>query len=167
VRATYVIGVVFVLLVLSCTKKQSVIVTTSNRVVKKYAEKLKVPESQLKNNDLYVFIDNWYGTKYKYGGMSKDGVDCSGFCNILYNKVYKKELPRITKDIAKRIKKVSKSNLGEGDIVVFNIAGKRNSHVGVYLVNDYFVHASTSKGVIISSLNNPYYVKAYSKGGAI
>jgi len=157
-----------VILFISCNKKKTVVTTkNNNQVVNKYAEKLQVPTSQIINIKLYEFIDDWYGTKYKFGGLTKAGVDCSGFCNILYNTVYKKELPRSTKDIAKVVNKVSQAKLKEGDLLFFNISGKNNSHVGLYLINDYFVHASTSKGVIISSLANPYYKKAYHKGGNI
>lgn len=152
----------------ACGKKKAVVATkTNNQVLSKYAEKLQVPSSQLANSRLYEFIDDWYGTKYQYGGLTKSGVDCSGFCNVLYNNVYKKELPRSTKDIAKVINKVPQEKLKEGDLVFFNISGKNNSHVGLYLINDYFVHASTSKGVIISNLANPYYKKAFNKGGRI
>ena len=64
--------------------------------------------------------------------------------------------------------KVKKAKLKEGDLVFFNITKKnKNSHVGVYLKNNKFVHASTSKGVVISSLDNPYYKKVYSKGGVV
>jgi len=134
-------------------------------VVSKYAEILKTPESNIKNIKLYTFIDDWYGVRYKYGGMSKSGVDCSGFCNLLYNSVYRRQIERTTKELSKSINKRSKNNLQEGDLIFFNISGKKNSHVGVYLTNDMFVHASTSKGVLISSLKNPYYIKTYSKGG--
>jgi cell wall-associated NlpC family hydrolase len=141
--------------------------TSSSSLIEKYAEKLNVPQSKLTNVDLYKFIDDWYGTQYKYGGLSKQGVDCSGFCNMLYVEVYKKQLPRSTKDISKQVNKVPKEKLQEGHLLLFNISGKNNSHVGVYLQNDYFVHASTSKGVIISHLDNPYYKKAFSKGGGV
>ena len=159
---------VFILLVTACGKKKTVVSkTTNNHIINKYAEKLQISKTQITNIKLYEFIDNWYGTKYKYGGLTKSGVDCSGFCNVLYSNVYKKELPRSTKDIVKVINKVPQNKLTEGDLVFFNISGKKNSHVGLYLTNNYFVHASTSKGVIISSLTNPYYKKAYSKGGKI
>ena len=134
-------------------------------LMNKYASIVGVPKSEIKNTRLYSFIDDWYGTKYKYGGISKSGVDCSGFCNILYNDVYNKTLKRRASDIAKDISKVNKKNLKEGDLVFFNISNKKNSHVGVYLSNNKFVHASTSKGVLISSLENPYYKKTYNKGG--
>jgi len=139
----------------------------AKKIEAKYATLLNVPTSQVKNIELYSFIDRWAGTRYKYGGMSKNGVDCSGFCNVLYKEVYKKQLPRTTKEIAKQLNRVNKNKLSEGNLVFFNIQGKKNSHVGVYLMNNKFVHASSSKGVIISSLENPYYKKAYNKGGKI
>lgn len=140
----------------------------ANKIIqKKYAELLKVSPSTIKNIKLYTFIDQWTGTPYQYGGLSKKGVDCSGFCNVLYQEVYHKELPRTTKDLSKQIDKVKKTKLTEGNLVFFNIKGKKNAHVGVYLMNHKFVHASSSKGVIISSLENPYYKKAYNKGGKI
>lgn len=137
----------------------------SDVIFNKYAIAIGVSKSQITNIRLYSFIDDWYGTKYKYGGMSKSGVDCSGFCNVLYNYVYNKSMKRRSSDIANDINKVSKNKLKEGDLVFFNISKKKNSHVGIYLMNNKFVHASTSKGVLISSLDNPYYKKTYNKGG--
>jgi len=161
---------IFIMGILSCNsqKKTQKKEAANNKIVlKKYAELLNVSSSEIKNVRLYSFIDKWTGTPYKYGGISQKGVDCSGFCNVLYKEVYHKELPRTTKDLSKQIDKVKKSKLTEGDLVFFNIKGKKNAHVGVYLINNRFVHASTSKGVIISSLDNPYYKKAYNKGGKI
>ncbi|MCB0402477.1 MAG: C40 family peptidase [Flavobacteriales bacterium] len=168
----FVLYMLPVLLIVSCKPKHDVVdvpVTDPKEQViqSKYAELLRVSPTEITNIPLYAFIDDWMGTKYKYGGLSKSGVDCSGFCNILYNEVYKKELPRTTGEISAQIKKVNKDQLEEGHLVVFNIANKKNSHVGVYLKNNMFIHASTSSGVIISSLDNPYYVKAYSKGGEL
>lgn len=153
-------------LITSCGGSKKVVSSQKNTyIINKYANLLETSKSEINNIKLYSFIDNWYGTKYKYGGMSKTGVDCSGFTNILYKEVYNKQIQRSTKDLVKSINKVSKGNLKEGDLVFFNIAKKKNSHVGVYLKNNKFVHASTSKGVLISSLENPYYKKTYNKGG--
>jgi cell wall-associated NlpC family hydrolase len=158
----------FVLIGTACGKKKAVVATNGNiELVSKYAEILQVSSTSIKNIALYQFIDDWYGTKYQYGGLTKSGIDCSGFCNVLYSQVYKKELSRTTSELSKQVKKVSKQKLEEGNLVFFNIEGKKNAHVGVYLINNKFVHASTSKGVIISSLENPYYIKAYNKGGRL
>jgi len=149
------------------TSKKTVVRNSDNHIVNKYAEILRVPKSDVKNVKLYSFIDNWYGVKYRYGGLSKSGVDCSGFCNVLYNQVYNKQIQRTTSQLSKEINKTNKNSLKEGDLVFFHISKKKNSHVGIYLKNNRFVHASSSKGVIISSLENPYYKKAYSKGGKL
>lgn len=137
----------------------------NSSIQNKYGSILGVSADKISNITLYQFIDDWYGTPYKYGGQSRSGVDCSGFINTLYSQVYHKSIPRTTKDISSKVKSVSKSNLKEGDIVIFDIQGKKHSHAGVYLLNGKFVHASSSKGVIISDLENPYYVKAFSKAG--
>lgn len=122
------------------------------------SEILDVNESILKNKNLYNFIIDWYGTPYKYGGNDQNGVDCSGFTNALYKDIYKIQLPRVSKDIAENIKRKYTNDLKEGDLVFFSF-GKSGTvnHVGVYLHNNMFVHASTSKGVIISNLNESYY----------
>ena len=157
--------IVGVFILTSCGGKKKT-VGKSHNIQAKYASLLEVDKSAIKNIKLYAFIDEWYGVKYKYGGTSKSGVDCSGFCNQLYRNVYSKQLKRSAKDIAKQTKRVGLRNLKEGDLVFFNISGK-NSHVGVYLMNNRFVHASTSKGVIISNLTNSYYKKAFNKGGRL
>ncbi len=132
----------------------------------KYAPKLGVQASELKSVKLYSFVDSWQGIPYRYGGTNRSGVDCSGFVGALYREVYQKNVPRTSREIGRQSKKIGKSQLREGDLVFFDISGK-DSHVGVYLANNHFVHASTSKGVVISSLTNPYYQKAFSAGGRI
>lgn len=122
------------------------------------SELLDVSETTLKDKALYYFIIDWYGTPYKFGGTSEKGVDCSGFTNILYKEIYNIQLPRTSKDIADNVKRKFTKDLKEGDLVFFSF-GKSGTinHVGVYLHNNKFVHASTSKGVIISNLSEPYY----------
>ena len=139
----------------------------NDALLHKYSIILGVSRSEISNLSLYAFIDDWYGTKYKYGGISKSGVDCSGFCSLLYAAIYNKSIKRRASDIANDISMVIKNSLKEGDLVFFNISKKKNSHVGVYLMNNKFVHASTSKGVLISSLDNPYYKRVYNKGGSL
>jgi len=159
-----------IVFLLGCHNTKKPIVAKKNdftAVQTKYAELLNVSPSEIKNLALYSFIDKWIGVKYKYGGTTAEGVDCSGFANILYEEVYKIVLPRTSQDIAKQLKSTSKNNLSEGDILVFDIDGKKSSHIGIYLTNNKFVHSSTSKGVIISSLELPYYQKSFSKAGQL
>ena len=101
----------------------------------------------------------WLGVPYRGGGNSKRGVDCSGLTSHLYKKVYHKKLKRNSDDQRTQdCHKVSKRNLREGDLVFFHNGRKKRiaSHVGIYLKDNKFIHASTSRGVIISSLNEDY-----------
>ena len=159
---------IVVTMLLSCSSnKKTTQINKNAYIVDKYAQTLGISKAEITNIKLYQFIDDWLGTDYKYGGLSKQGVDCSGFCNILYQEVYGIKIDRRAAEIAKKVKKVSKNKLKEGDFVFFTITSKKNDHVGVYLKNNKFVHASSSKGVIISSLDNPYYKKSYNKGGKL
>lgn len=139
----------------------------SNELKKKYSAKLGVSESEIKNEKLYQFINEWYGVTYKYAGKDKNGVDCSGLASTLYLQVYKKTISSNTKALADEVKKIKESDLKEGDLVFFITFGKKISHVGVYLQNHKFVHASTKKGVMISDLNEPYFKKTYVSSGRV
>lgn len=125
------------------------------------AEKMNMSISQVKSNSLYKFISEWYGTPYSYSSCSKSGVDCSCFTNLLYQNVFKLNLPRSSKEIFETCNKIKKNDLHEGDLVFFNTNGKGVSHVGVYLKDGNFVHASTKKGVMISHLDEEYFKKTY------
>lgn len=132
----------------------------------KYATQIGVSPKEITNFNLYSLIDSWYGVPYRFGGTTKSGIDCSSFVNLIYKNVYNKQLSRTTDDIYNSCRKISKGSLIEGDLVFFNINGK-HSHVGVYLANNKFVHASSSQGVVISDLNNPYYEKNYGSGARV
>lgn len=122
-------------------------------------------------DDLFLYEEaaSWLGTPYRYGGTSRGGVDCSGFTGNIYRKVYRVKLHRSVNDIyTKDIEKVRRGQLREGDLVFFKLSGKRKpSHMGIYLKDGYFIHASTSKGVMISSLNSDYYRKSFVSGGRV
>lgn len=121
------------------------------------------------NHKLYMESADWIGVPYRGGGDSKRGTDCSGLTYQVYRKVYRTQLPRNTEDLKKKSNKVSKRNLREGDLVFFTSrnSGKKVAHVGIYLKNGKFIHASTSKGVIVSNLNEDYYTKHWISGGRI
>lgn len=104
----------------------------------------------------------WKGTRYRLGGNSKSGVDCSGFMQITFRDLFGIDLPRTTKDQAKEGERISKSELRTGDLVFFNTGrGPNGKHVGVYVKNGQFLHASTKGGVIYSDLDSPYWSKAF------
>ncbi|HET8828385.1 MAG TPA: NlpC/P60 family protein [Pelobium sp.] len=139
----------------------------SNKIAGKYANEMGVSKKAIKNGVLYNFIDDWEGTKYQYGGLSKRGVDCSGLVYLIYQEVYGKSIPRTTSQQVKIIKRKYESQLREGDLVFFDFDGKKFSHVGVYLQNGYYVHASTRRGVMIEKLRNPYTYKYFSRCGSV
>lgn len=115
-----------------------------------------------KNSKLFKFYSQWKGVRYKYGGNSKNGIDCSAFIQRAYNISYNIKIPRTTKYQSKIGREVRKSQLKTGDLVFFK-TGYNSRHVGIYTNNGNFMHASTKKGVIISSLENVYYKKHYWK----
>lgn len=136
---------------------------------KKYAGLLGVPASDISNSDLYAFIDKWMNTKYQYGGQGSKGFDCSGFTQLLYGEVYKIKLPRNSQDQYKAIANFHRrKHLEEGDLVFFATNGGRKiSHVGVYLQNNKFINATTSKGVVISDMTSAYWDDRYIDGGVV
>ena len=96
------------------------------------------------------------GTRYAYGGTTTAGFDCSGYVSYVFNQ-HGIKLSRTSSGMYASGEKVDKSDLIEGDLVFFNTTGKGVSHVGIYVGDGNFAHASTSKGVRIDKLNDPHY----------
>ncbi len=121
------------------------------------------------NAQLYMESAQWLGTPYRNGGTTKRGVDCSGFTQSIYQSVYHTKLKRTTQAQKKQAKRVGKRSLREGDLVFFSSKRSRRkvAHVGVYLKNNLFIHASSSRGVIVSNLNSTYYKRHWLHGGRI
>ena len=120
------------------------------------------------NHALYVESSNWLGVPYRSGGTTKRGVDCSGLTSNIYKKVYRKDLERNSEDQRKKdCRKVKKGKLREGDLVFFHNGRKKKkaTHVGIYLKDRKFIHASTSQGVIVSTLEEDYWMKHWLSGG--
>jgi lipoprotein Spr len=139
-----------------------------NMLQNKYAEKLEAPVEDIENTDLYSFIDQWYGTKYAWGGTTQNGVDCSALVQNMYREVFKTDIVRtsyLQHDMSTEVP--SKDSLQEGDLVFFKTRGNVISHVGVYLKNNFFVHSCSSKGVTISSLDENYWSRVYVTAGRI
>ena|SRR5690606_31352238 len=136
-------------------------------VAEKYADLIGVPTYELENALLYSYIDEWMGSPHQLGGHTKRGIDCSAFANSLVQQVYGKTLPRTANDMAQVIKRKYENQLREGDLVFFTFNGEKFDHVGIYLRNNKFVHVSTSKGVIISDLTDPWYRKYFTRAGSI
>jgi len=105
---------------------------------------------------------SWKGVRYRMGGSTKSGIDCSGFVQRTFREQFGLELPRSTYEQQEMGKSVSRTSLRTGDLVLFR-AGSTGRHVGIYIGNNQFVHASTSSGVMISSMNEPYWKKRYNE----
>lgn len=106
---------------------------------------------------------DWKGVRYRLGGSSKRGIDCSAFVQVTFREQFGLDLPRSTSDQQGSGKTIQRTKLRPGDLVLFR-AGSTGRHVGIYLGNDQFVHASTSSGVTISSMNESYWNKRYQDG---
>ena len=115
---------------------------------------------------LYQQVKVWKGVPYKYGGMSKKGIDCSGFVLETFRTKFNIKLPRNTYRQSRTGEPVLRSDLRAGDLVFFRL-GYNLRHVGIYLENDRFAHASTSKGVTLSNLKNAYWSQRYWKARRI
>lgn len=141
-------------------------IESTNALQLKYAILLNLPIETSLNVAMLEFIDEWYGVPYRYGGTSKKGVDCSAFVNFFMSAVYGVTVPRNSKEQYSYAKRIKKKHLEEGDLIFFNTRGGI-SHVGVYLANNKFVHASTSNGVVISDLDDDYFAKRYIASGRV
>lgn len=110
-----------------------------------------------------TFLDvyqSWKGTPYRLGGSSRRGIDCSAFVQLTYSEVYRQMLPRTTAEQSQLGKAVPRTMAKKGDLVFFR-TGRRMRHVGIYMGNNEFLHASTSQGVVVSSLDTPYWQRAF------
>ena len=131
----------------------------------KYSILLNTEVEYLSNFALYNFINNWWGTPYRIGGMTQRGVDCSAFVQNLNAAIYEIALPRTAHEQYSACDRISMKEIREGDLVFFKTKKTGISHVGVYLHNNKFVHASTSGGVMISDLGEPYWSRRFHGAG--
>jgi NlpC/P60 family len=131
----------------------------------KYALIMDMEVEMIQNLELFKQIDEWYGTRYRLGGTTKAGIDCSALMQTLFSSLYNINLPRTAKEQHGATKRISRAELREGDLVFFNTIGGV-SHVGMYLQNNKFLHAS-KVGVTISDLYEDYWVKTFIGAGRI
>lgn len=129
-------------------------------------EEVVVSDSQQSQDTLlarlYEQHDEWRGVRYRLGGMDKSGTDCSGFVKRTFATLFDLELPRSTHQQAREGVEIDRGGLRSGDLVFFRI-NKRTQHVGIYLEENKFLHASTSRGVMISNMTHPYWQQRYWK----
>lgn len=143
--------------------------TTTTKVVTKKSNNKKTTNTSTKNSKKDNIVDYAYqfqGVRYKWGGNTKSGMDCSG---LIYESFKSSNviLPRVSRDMAKKGVKIQLKKVQKGDLLFFKTGNRRNSinHVGLIVDirdNDIkFIHATTSKGVIVSGLNEAYWLKAF------
>ncbi|GHT66430.1 hypothetical protein FACS189452_02290 [Bacteroidia bacterium] len=132
-----------------------------------HSKKLGVQFTGNEDKKLIEAVEGWLGVPYKWAGNTKKGVDCSGLICQLYKEAYNTAVPRSTSEMVKKMSTVRKNKLQCGDVVFFTIKEKKVSHVGMYLADNQFVHASSSKGVRISNLDEAYWKKYYAGSGRL
>lgn len=141
------------------------------KITAKYAAYINQPVESIENVGLFIFIDKWLYTPYKYGGTTQQGVDCSGFVQRLLTDVY--GLKIIRKSSAQFYKENtdhynSHHVLNEGDVLFFQTgSGKEITHMGLYVGNRMFVHAASSIGVSIANMDNSYWQPRYAGAGRV
>lgn len=143
---------------------------SSVQVKKSVPEHVKVTSSMADpTKTLLKEADSWLGTPYRYAGNSKSGVDCSGFVCMVFNNALSIKLPRSSAQQGEWCRKLNKSDLEPGDLVFFTtVSGSSKiTHVGMYIGDGNMIHASTSKGVVISPLTEAYYAKTYHSCGRV
>ena len=146
-------------------QNNSALATDDEYTLQYYSQVLGFEVKQIQNLLLYDIIDQWMNTPYRYAGQGEKGIDCSHFVITVYASAMSRVLEGSSADIFEKCQPVKKNKLQEGDLVFFRIHSKRISHVGIYLGENKFVHASTKSGVIISDLDEPYYHKYFKSGG--
>ena len=153
-----VIFVVFLSFVTGCATQQKHVEIKKTPIVASQ----HFPEQNKIKQALYRQHNEWKGTRYKLGGLSKRGIDCSGFVQVTFLSRFGLSLPRTTRTQVKAGKTINKNSLRTGDLVFFKTSPTVN-HVGIYLEDGQFLHASFSKGVMISRLDNVYWTRKYWK----
>ncbi len=122
---------------------------------------------ELLKEPLYLFVYEWWNTPYRYGGTTKKGIDCSAFILRLFKDVYQYELPRTASQQFKITQKIKKEDLKDGDLVFFRTKVKSGWHVGLYLIDGWFIHSTSIRGVTVSNINEPRYKNIFYSGGRL
>lgn len=142
-------------------------INSNAKLLENYAAILGVSSTENLNATLYNYIDEWMGAPHRLGGQTKSGIDCSAFISNIYENVYNKPLQRTSSQMAEQVKRKYENQLIEGDLVFFSFGKHQVDHVGLYLGNNKFVHVSTSKGVMISDLHEPWFYKYFVRAGTV
>ena len=140
---------------------------SSNKSLVKMGEKsVDLNNSNRLKKILNQQYKDWHNVPHRMGGLSKDGIDCSGLVYLTYRSKFGVDMPRSTELQSKVGYQVNQSQLRAGDLLFFK-TGIKVRHVGMYIDEGNFLHASSSKGVMISNIKNPYWSSAYWKARRI
>lgn len=112
-------------------------------------------------------VDDWLGVRYRSGGNTKKGIDCSGFTSAVYTSYCALRIPRTAKEQYQYCQSVEMDQIRAGDFLFFKTRGRSISHVGLYLGSNKFIHASVSSGVIVSDCEESYFKKRFVGVGRI
>ena len=145
--ASYCLMMICVALLSSCSHQPS-------------TSKIMTNQTSKENESLFRFYQHWQGVPYRFGGTQTSGIDCSAFVQKAILEVYKVPLLRTTRQQVKQGKSISWQDKRAGDLVFFKTQ-PRQYHVGVYMGNLLFMHASSSRGVMLSRLDNPYWADKF------
>lgn len=166
-NSKYIIMAVVVIMLSACGSSRTVVSE------EKYGAKTQsvIKSRNLKVKEVRTLLvseaEKWKGVRYKSGGEGKNGVDCSGFVMKVYEKVTGYKLPRNSAAQQRICKSINKKELQAGDLVFFNIGGKRINHVAMYIGDGNIIHASGSRGVVVDDLSSKYFVKHYHSSGVV
>lgn len=130
-----------------------------NPIFAHYGSRFGIELDGSENLELLKTVDEWMGVPYEWGGCSEQGVDCSCLVKSIYAEVYGLDLNRTVQTLLReRLKTVASGDLREGDLLFFDMKDQGHiSHVGIYLKKGTFVHASSSRGVMLNRLSQPFY----------
>lgn len=146
-------------------KKDFYSIESDSILICNFSKFLNLPEDHIYPLELFRLLDCWRGVPYKYAGETEKGIDCSGFVSEIMVQIYNVEISGGSADIFNETRKINSEELKLGDFLFFKIKKNQISHIGYYLGNNKFIHASVKKGVVISDLNEPYYKKHFFKAG--
>jgi len=152
---------------ISVRNEPNVPLTSKDEIISKYAQLLGVPKDSIKNVKLYTLIEQYSPASYKFGGNDPAGVDCSGFSCIIEKQIYGVIIPRSTGLQSAAAKTKSVSELKEGDLVFLKLGGTQVNHVGVYLQNGYFIHATSNMGLVLDNIADPNTQERFMACGSV